>query len=123
MGLKMDRQTISLLETALRKREALKGCTNALRLVNGLGDGLKGLVLEQYDRHFVVQIFDKRWLKEKEALAGFVRSRCNGRYLIMKDRTLSASSPPEALTAGVWIEDDSLRTVGRGDRLVVGGVG
>ena len=107
----MDNKTIDLLEAAIRKRRVLKGRANALRLVNGLGDGLKGLVLEQYDRHFAVQIFDKCWLKEQEALAGFVRSRCDGRYLIIKDRTLSASSPPEAFTAGVWIEDDSSRTV------------
>ena len=92
----MDNKTIDLLEAAIRRRRVLSRRANALRLVNGLGDGLKGLVLEQYDRHFVVQIFDKRWLKEKEALAGFVRERCDGRYLIMKDRTLSVSSLPEA---------------------------
>ena len=102
---------IDLLEAAIRKRRSLRCRTNALRLVNGLGDGLKGLVLEQYDRHFVVQIFDKRWLKEKEALAGFVRERRAGRYLIMKDRTLSSSSRPDAFTADVWIEDDSSQTV------------
>lgn len=100
-----------MLEAALRKRRFLKRCANALRLVNGAGDGLKGLVLDQYNRHFVVQIFDKRWLKEKEALAGFVRARCDGRYLIMKDRTLSVSSRPDAFMASVWIEDDSSQTV------------
>ncbi len=102
---------IDLLEAAIRKRRSLKCRTNALRLVNGLGDGLAGLVLEQYDRHFVVQIFDKRWLKEKEALAGFVRELCAGRYLIMKDRTLSSSSRPDAFKAEVWIEGDSSQTV------------
>lgn len=102
---------IDLLEAAIRKRSSLKCRTNALRLVNGLGDGLKGLVLDQYDRHFVVQIFDKRWLKEKEALVGFVRERCAGRYLIMKDRTLSSFSRPDAFKADVWIEDDSSQTV------------
>ncbi len=107
----MDNKTVDLLEAAIRRRRELRRRANALRLVNGLGDGLKGLVLERYDRNFVVQIFDKRWLKEQEALAGFVRARCNGRYLIMKDRTLSVSSRPEAFTASVWIEDDSSRTV------------
>src|SRR3989338_6532610 len=104
MGLKMDRQTISLLETALRKREALKGCTNARRLVNGLGDGLKGLVLEQYSRHFAAQIFDKRWLKEKEALVSFLKSRCAAQYLIIKDRSDVPSS--EAFKTSVWIQGD-----------------
>ena len=109
MGLKMDRQTISLLETALRKREALKGCTNALRLVNGLGDGLKGLVLEQYDRHFVAQIFDRRWLKEKEALIRFVKTRCDAQYLIIKDRSDVPFS--EVFKTSVWIEGDVSKTI------------
>lgn len=102
---------IDLLEAAIRRRRSLKCRANALRLVNGLGDGLAGLVLDQYDRHFVVQIFDKRWLKEKEAIAGFVREQCAGRYLIMKDRTLSSSSRPDAFKAEVWIGDDSSQTV------------
>ncbi|MDP3143666.1 MAG: class I SAM-dependent methyltransferase [Candidatus Omnitrophota bacterium] len=107
----MDNKTIGLLKAAIEKRQPLKRYTNALRLVNGLGDGLKGLVLEQYNRHFAVQIFDKRWIKEEEALVGFVKSSCNGRYLIIKDRTASVSSGPDAFKARVWIEDDVSSTV------------
>ena len=114
----MDHKTIGLLETAIRKREAIKRYTNALRLVNGLGDGLKGLVLEQYDRHFLAQIFHERWLKEKEALSGFVKTRCDAQYLIIKDRS-SSSHPahpgPDALIGtfkrSVWIECDISKTI------------
>jgi 23S rRNA (cytosine1962-C5)-methyltransferase len=107
----MDNKTIGLLEAAIEKRRPLKRCTNALRLVNGLGDGLKGLVLEQYNLHFAAQIFDKRWIKEEEALAGFVKSRYNGRYLIIKDRTISVSASPDAFKSRVWIEDDVSSTM------------
>ncbi len=116
----MDHKTIGLLETALRKREALKRYTNALRLVNGFGDGLKGLVLEQYDRHFVAQIFHERWLKEKEALVSFVKTRCDAQYLIIKDRSESSASHParpgpDALIGtfktSVWIEGNSSKTL------------
>lgn len=103
---------MDLLEAARGKRRPLQSHTNALRLVNGLGDGLKGLILEQYNRHFAAQIFHKRWLAEKEALTDFVRSRCHGRYLIIKDRTESVSSRPEAVKTSVWIEEEaSPRTI------------
>ncbi|OGX41097.1 MAG: hypothetical protein A3G91_05480 [Omnitrophica WOR_2 bacterium RIFCSPLOWO2_12_FULL_50_9] len=116
----MDNKTMDLLEAALCKRQPLESHTNALRLVNGLGDGLKGLILERYGRHFAAQIFHKRWFAEKEALTDFVRSRCNGRYLIMKDRTESVSSRPEAVKASVWIEEDVSRTVVRENGLKFG---
>jgi 23S rRNA (cytosine1962-C5)-methyltransferase len=107
----MDNKTIDLLETAIKKREPLKQCTNALRLVNGLGDGLKGLVLEQYNQHFAAQIFDKRWLKEKEALVNFLKQHFNCQYLIIKDRSESVSSVPDAFKASVWIENDSSQAI------------
>ena len=107
----MDDKTIGLLEAAVEKRQPLKNYANALRLVNGFGDGLDGLVMEQYGRHFVIQIFDKRWLREKEALAGFVKNRCDGQYLIIKDRTESVSSHPDAIKASVWIEYAASQTI------------
>ena len=107
----MDNKTIDLLEAAIRKRQPLRKHTNALRLVNGLGDGLAGLVLEQYNRHFVAHIFQKRWFADKKALAGFVKARFDARYLIVKDRTESVSSSPEAIKACVLIEDDTPETI------------
>ena len=109
----MDKKTISLLEAAVRKRQPLRSSTNALRLVNGLGDGLEGLVLEQYGRHFAAQLFAKRWLREKEALASFVKEHCQGRYLVIKDRTESVSARPEAFKVSLGIEDDTSETIVR----------
>lgn len=107
----MDHETISLLEAALRKRQPMKRYTNALRLVNGLGDGLEGLVLEQYGCHFSAQIFHERWLREKEDLADFVKTRCNGRYLIIKDRSECSSSRPEKFKTSVWLRSDISETI------------
>lgn len=107
----MDNKTIDLLEAAVEKRKALLHCTNALRLVNGFGDGLGGLTLEQYDRHFVFQIFDKRWFAERKALTDFVRERCQGVYLIAKDRSESLSAQPQAIKNSVWIEYQSSKTI------------
>ncbi len=107
----LNNSIISLLERAIRKRQPLKRHTNALRLVNGLGDNLNGLILEQYNRHFVVQIFEKRWLKEKEVLNGFVKTSCDGEYLIIKDRTESFSSQPDAFKTSIWSESGIPKTI------------
>ena len=116
----MDDQTIDLLEAAIRKRQPLRKHTNALRLVNGLGDGLAGLVLEQYDRHFAAHIFQKRWFAEKKALAGFVKARFDARYLIVKDRTESVSSGPETIKTRVLIEGDTSQAIVRENGLKFG---
>ena len=103
--------TIALLEHALKKREVLDGITNARRLVNGLGDGMPGLVLEKYDHHFMAQVFDPVWLAQREVLTDFVKTRLGGRYFIVKDRTASASSQPEAFRTEVWIDEAPPQTV------------
>jgi 23S rRNA (cytosine1962-C5)-methyltransferase len=94
---------IAHIEKAVKKRESLKGITNAMRLVNGVGDGLAGLVLEQYGQHFLAQVFDPEWLAQKELLTGFVRDRLGGKYFVVKDRTASAAATPEAFRTEVWI--------------------
>jgi len=107
----MQNNTIALLEQALKKRETLDGITNARRLVNGVGDGLGGLVLEQYNRHFVAQVFDPTWLAQKDVLTDFVKTRLGGQYFIVKDRTASAASSPEAFRTEVWIDEALPQTV------------
>ncbi|MEI8011104.1 MAG: class I SAM-dependent methyltransferase [Candidatus Omnitrophota bacterium] len=99
----MDAPLLGLLQTAWDKREGLRAVTNAIRIVNGYGDGLDGLVLEQHGHHFVAQVFEERWLDEKEALVHFVKG-LGAQYLVVKDRTQSASSRAEDLTARVWID-------------------
>lgn len=106
-----SRRVIELLEQALLKREPLCGITNALRLVNGFGDGMEGLVLEQYNRHFVAQVFDSAWHKHGQTILDFVRERLNAQYFIVKDRTETASPQPEAFRSTVWLDQGSSQTV------------
>ncbi|MBW2544685.1 MAG: hypothetical protein JRD43_04320 [Deltaproteobacteria bacterium] len=97
----MDKKTIDLIEAAISKRKPLRKITNALRLVNGLGDALPGLVLEQYDDRCVIHLFDKRWIAGKEALAEFVKSRLGARYLIIKERLDPQALKSEQINASV----------------------
>ena len=106
----MDQVVLGLLQEASKKREGLKAQTDAVRLVNGFGDELDGLVLEQHGDHFVAQIFEERWLHEKETLMAFVKSR-GAAYFIVKDRTQGASSQPDAIRFDVWIPGDSSTVV------------
>lgn len=99
----MGAATLALLEEAFNKRAGLRASTNALRLVNGYGDGLDGLVLEQYGQHFVAQVFDARWFSEKEALLGFVKGH-GARYFIVKDRTRGPSARPDEIGFDVWLD-------------------
>ncbi len=107
----MDKKTIDLIETAIHRRTPLREITNALRLVNGIGDDLPGLVLEQYNRHFVIHLFDRRWIDHKEALAEFVQSRLDSRYLIIKERLDPKALKTEQINASVYIEKETSGTV------------
>jgi 23S rRNA (cytosine1962-C5)-methyltransferase len=96
---------------AFKKREALLKSTNAVRLVNGIGDGLNGLVIEQYNRHFVVQIFEKMWLEELTHIKRFFKEEYVADFLIIKDRSSSPSSNPDAFRTEVLIEQAPSTTI------------
>ncbi|MBF0569465.1 MAG: class I SAM-dependent rRNA methyltransferase [Candidatus Omnitrophica bacterium] len=102
---------IRSLQEAVGKRAPLKSRTNALRLVNSFGDDLDGLVLEQYGRHCVAQVFEEHWLKEQRLLADFVKEELGAEYFLIKDRTQSASSKPDAIRMNVLIDSGSSRTI------------
>ena len=116
----MDKKTISLIWTAAAKRRPLKKITNALRLVNGLGDGLPGLVFEQYYRHYVIHLFDKEWIPQKEALAGFIQTCFKPNYLIIKERLDPKALKAEQINASVRVEHGSSQTVVRENGLSFG---
>ena len=103
--------TEKLLNAALVKRLPLRKMTNAIRLINGVGDRLDGLVLEQYDRHFVAQIFDPSWLIHERNLADFLTSQFAVDYFIVKDRTMSASSNPDQIKFKEVIQRSGSRTL------------
>lgn len=101
---------IQLLETAVQKRQPLFSFTNAVRLVNGQGDGMDGLVLEQYQRHFVAQVFTPEWVAREQELVRFLKERFQAEYFIVKERVDSASSDPSAITAKVLISHAPSKT-------------
>ena len=103
----------TVLKNIFAKRKDLTTITNALRLVTGQGDGLDGLILEQYDQHFVAQIFDPQWLGKSSMLIETLQKQFSPQYLIIKDRTSSASSIPDAIKTHVVINR------GQGSKAVV----
>jgi 23S rRNA (cytosine1962-C5)-methyltransferase len=104
-------QIVEQLRAACARRAGLADVTNAVRLVNGWGDALDGLVLEQYGSHFVAQVFDERWLSEQEFLAKFLAETFQAQYFIVKDRTQSASAKPEAIRTSVMIDKAPSKTI------------
>ncbi len=106
-----DSFVLGLLEAALKRRENMCGVTNVLRLVNGFGDGMDGLVLEQYGRHCVAQVMDQRWLKHYEVITRFVKESCNAEYFIIKERIETISSDPNAINMNVWLDGGSSKTI------------
>ncbi len=99
------------LSTACNRRVALRKITNALRLVNGAGDSLPGLVIEHYNKHFCVQVFDRPWLSQIELVHKFLSSHFDVGYLILKDRTTSIASTPDAFKVQVVVPGDGAGTV------------
>ncbi|MEI6437773.1 MAG: class I SAM-dependent methyltransferase [Candidatus Omnitrophota bacterium] len=104
-------QAIELLAKAITKRAPLSALTNARRLVNGFGDAMEGLILEQYDRHFVAQIFENEWHQHCPAILEFLKTRLAAEYFIVKDRTASASAEPGAFRAAVWLDNGTSQTI------------
>ncbi|MBF0386753.1 MAG: class I SAM-dependent rRNA methyltransferase [Candidatus Omnitrophica bacterium] len=104
------RQVITLLNKAILKRQPLRSASNALRLVNGFGDEMDGLVLEQYDRHFVAQIMENEWHKHCPAILDLIKQTLASEYFIVKDRTVSASAEPGAFKSAVWLDGGSSQT-------------
>ena len=43
------------------RRQFIPKDTNAMRIINGAGDGLPGLVVDQYDQVLVVRLYSKAW--------------------------------------------------------------
>lgn len=105
----VDPLSKDLFKRAVLKRRGLYKRTQALRLINGIGDGLDGLILEQYDRHFVAQVFNSRW--KIEAIRDLVEGHFEADYLIIKDRTVSASSRSQDMSFTVVCERASSRCV------------
>jgi 23S rRNA (cytosine1962-C5)-methyltransferase len=76
----------SFFHKAIRHRRSLKISSNAMRLVNGAGDDLEGLLIDCYDKHLHVQILSDLWHKQMEEISRLLCAAMPVEYLIVKFR-------------------------------------
>jgi 23S rRNA (cytosine1962-C5)-methyltransferase len=76
----------SALNKAIQRREKLSLITNAMRLVNGAGDDLDGLLIDRYNKHLHIQILKSHWLKQMDGICHLLVSSMPVEYGIVKSR-------------------------------------
>jgi len=91
----------NILNKAMARRQKLAGLTNAMRLINGAGDGMEGLLIDRYHRHFQVQVLNGHWHSSMDEICRILSKAFPVDYLIVKTRhgldtkqeTLTGSTP------------------------------
>ncbi|MBF0571741.1 MAG: class I SAM-dependent rRNA methyltransferase [Candidatus Omnitrophica bacterium] len=76
----------ALLIRAIRQRDKLSTITNAMRLVNGKGDGADGLLIDRFDKYIHIQVLKEDWHKHLDAICGILTRTCPIDFLIVKTR-------------------------------------
>ena len=99
------------LETAFARRGELLTITNAVRLVNGQGDGLPGLVIEKYHHHYVVHLLQAGWHGRLNDVVAYLTKKFNPHYLIEKDRAGAGETASENPRVHVVIDKEGPQTV------------
>ncbi len=74
------------LDKAIQRRKHLSLITNAMRLVNGPGDDLDGLLIDRYNKHLHIQVLADHWHKQKDEICRILASSLPAEYLIVKSR-------------------------------------
>jgi len=74
------------LNKAILLRGHMKLNSNALRLINGLGDGLDGLLIDRYHRHVQVQLLSLHWQEKINEIVRILTLAMPIDYLIVKTR-------------------------------------
>jgi 23S rRNA (cytosine1962-C5)-methyltransferase len=87
----MKTKLAKTIEKAFGRRLPLLAATNALRLINGKGDGLPGITLDRFDRHFLIQTYSSHPAVEPALLAEYIQSHLPADFIILKNRTLPAA--------------------------------
>lgn len=100
-----------LLEKAFRYRESLSLGTNALRLVNSKGDGLEGLIIDRFHKHFVVYILDASWKQHKHLVQEVLTGRFDVDFLLFKDRTVSDTRSAADIAVEVAVDRQGSQTI------------
>jgi len=99
------------LNTAIGRRDKLLKVTNALRLVNGTGDGLDGLLIDRYHKHFQIQVLKGHWHQQMDEICKSLASSLPVEYLIVKTRQgleirqeILAGTDPETIVSEYGIK-------------------
>ncbi len=100
-----------LLSRSCAKRESLRNITNALRLVNSIGDSLPGIVVEQYCRHFVIHVFHNTPEDVLESIIEYFRSHYDPDYLIVKHRYVEGGKEHDKRNIRVFISRTGSETI------------
>jgi 23S rRNA (cytosine1962-C5)-methyltransferase len=80
------RTLTSTLNKAIHRREKLSSITNAMRLVNGAGEDLDGLLIDRYNKHLHIQVLKDHWHKQMGEICHLLASSMPVDYLIVKYR-------------------------------------
>ena len=75
-----------MLQQAIRRRRKLTLVSDAMRLVNGAGDDLDGLLIDRYNKHLHIQVLKDHWHKHIEEICRLLVSSMPVDYLIVKTR-------------------------------------
>lgn len=74
------------LNKAIQRRRPLSLITNAMRLVNGSGDDVDGILIDRYHRHFHVQVLSEHRHQQADDICRLLTSTMPVEYLIVKSR-------------------------------------
>lgn len=100
-----------LIDQAISKRNNIFTTTNALRLVNGKGDGFPGLTIDQYLRHFVIQLFHSKWETDLENISEYLQKHFPCEYIIAKWRESPDGRSLDQPKVKVLLNQSSSQTV------------
>lgn len=101
----------SQLKRAFSFRETLGLATNAMRLVNSQGDNLDGLIIDRFDKHFVVYILDAFWYPHQKTVRDTLTEHFQVAYLVFKDRTVSETRSASHIAVDVQIGEGNSKTI------------
>ena len=104
-------QITDKLDGAFRYRGSLSLNTNAMRMVNSQGDGLTGLVIDRFNKHFVVYILEPFWLAHQNIVQEALVKNFEVDYLVFKDRTVSETRSASDIAIKAAIDRNGSATI------------
>ncbi len=99
------------LKRAFDYRESLRLNTNAMRLVNSRRDGLEGLIIDRFNKHFVVYVLDVDWHPHQKIISDALVKQFEVVYLVFKDRTVSHTRSASHIAVDVLIGQGNSTTI------------